>query len=189
MTPTPPLFPPRVAFRQHELKEEAEARYHARAQAVRDRKAGATAMLEAEERARETAREEDQTAGPWGFVDGVRDGIHHPDGGEEGSDRHNVPSAGTRELRRGAQDGLGVFGLNVDDGEFHGLGGEGNKAGVGDAEVQLFQPLQQAAHEERCVNKARARSLTGDQKYFALLIIQIALKRCAKVGMFLDEDG
>lgn len=124
------------------MRDEADARNLSRANKVQDRAAGAVGVLEAEEAVREAARKEDQTAGPWGFkIDTNRDSKGKGEGkGEEGV---------RQVMRSGTRDGLGVFGVSVEDGDFHGHFGGGKKAGVDDAEVQLFQPLQQGAHEER----------------------------------------
>lgn len=112
---------------QHELREEAETRNLSRARVLDERAAGVTVLLQNEEDAREAARTEDQMVGPWGLATvGIQS-----------------------ENQGGTQDGLGVFGVNMEDGDFHGFRDGGNKAGVDDAEIQLFQPLQQAAHEER----------------------------------------
>lgn len=124
------------------MGDEARARNLSRAQNVQDRAAGAVGVLEAEDAVREAAREEDQTAGPWGFeMDTTRDS----GGKAEGSGKEGVRQV----IRGGTRDGLGVFGVSVEDGDFYGHSGGGKKAGVDDAEIQLFQPLQQAAHEER----------------------------------------
>lgn len=109
------------------MREEVEARSLSRARVLEERVAGATALLQNEEDAREAARTEDQMVGPWGLA---------PTGIGNGN-------------QEGTQDGLGVFGVSVEDGDFHGFRDGGNKAGVDDAEIKLFQPLQQAAHEER----------------------------------------
>lgn len=59
---------------------------------------------------------------------------------------------GGRALRHGmagVRDGLGVFEVSMTDGDLYGLKSGGDIDGVDNSEVQLFQPLQHAAHEER----------------------------------------
>lgn len=112
--------------------------------------------------------------GPWGFEnlrEGEEEGEGHGEvaaGGEKKKKRAYATKrpvsvddedaggergiGGGRVLRQGmagARDGLGVFEINVGDGEFHAFNGGGNVDGVDNPEVQLFQPLQHAAHEER----------------------------------------
>lgn len=162
---------------QHDLREEARARSVERANTVRERGEGAAAVLRSEEALRDAAREEDQAAGPWGF-EKAPGGWEEEKGGEQaasgseqkkkrvfvterraaGDDVEESDSGGKkggkcgRVLRQGmagVRDGLGVFEIDVADGEFHGFNGGGNIDGVDNSEVQLFQPLQHAAHEER----------------------------------------
>lgn len=68
-------------------------------------------------------------------------------GGEGGGNSRRV----LRQGMAGVRDGLGVFEISVKDGDFHGFNGGGNIDGVDNPEAHLFQPLQHAAHEERCV--------------------------------------
>eukprot|EP00752_Nemacystus_decipiens_P010357 g9227.t1 len=151
---------------ESELKEEANARNEAREKKIQDgRGQGAAAALRYEEALRDAAREEDQVAGPWGFERLREDEEEHEGGGkkkraiatqkpvsvddEEASATKGEDDRILRQGMAGARDGLGVFEVNTGDGEFHGFNGGGNVAGVDDSEVQLFQPLQHAAHEER----------------------------------------
>lgn len=155
------------------MRDEADARSAAREKTVQDRGRGAAAVLRSEEALRDAAREEDQVAGPWGFEKVREDepegeehvevtlrvgkkkkrayatkGAGNVDGGETGG----ANDTGGRVLRQGmagVRDGLGVFEISVGDGEFHGFNSGGHIDGVDNSEVQLFQPLQHAAHEER----------------------------------------
>lgn len=128
--------------RQHDLKNEADIRQLLRSREILDRRKGAVGLLDAEEAVLQAARREEQIAGPWG-VEMAEVGRSTDDvGSGEGEQSF-------RQAKAGTQDGLGVFGVSVENGDFHAFTGGGNKAGVDDAEVQLFQPLQQAAHEER----------------------------------------
>lgn len=138
----PPGFLSNDATRmiQHELRADVDARDKSRAQKYLESKNGATGGLDAEEAERDAARHEDQIAGPWGmktFEDvsttSTDNKNHHA--GEEQQGRLSSFPAGP-----GARDGLGIFGIDTLEG--------GKKAGV-DLDVQLFQPLQQTAHEER----------------------------------------
>ena len=160
------------------MREEADGRSAERAHTVRERGQGAAAVLRSEEALRDAAREEDQTVGPWGFekVPGGREeekkgeqaasgseekkkrvfvtqrASAAENGGEVGDSGGKERGEGGRVLRQGmagVRDGLGVFEINVGDGEFHAFNGGGNIDGVDNSEVQLFQPLQHAAHEER----------------------------------------
>lgn len=151
---------------QHELKEEADARNAAREKTVRDRGQGAEAALRSEEALRDAAREEDQVAGPWGFEQ-IREGEEEGEGGEKKKKRAYatkrpgvVDDDGTgdgkgmggrvhRQGMAGVRDGMGVFEISAGDGEVHGFNGGGDMNGVDNSEVELFQPLQHAAHEER----------------------------------------
>lgn len=148
------------------MKEEADARTAAREKTVQDRGQGAAGALRSEEALREAAREEDQVAGPWGF-EKVREGGEVGEGGEKmkrdahatktpgfagGGETGDTKDIGGRVHRQGmagVRDGLGVFEISVRDGEFHAFNGGGNIDGVDNSEVQLFQPLQHAAHEDR----------------------------------------
>lgn len=162
-------FPARITHllpHQHELKEEADARTAAREKTVQDRGQGAADALRSEEALRDAAREEDQVAGPWGF-EKLREEEEEDEGGGKkkkkayatknpglGDDEEAGGGTGKggrvhRQGMAGVRDGLGVFEISVGDGEFHGLNGGGNIDGVDNSEVQLFQPLQHAAHEER----------------------------------------
>lgn len=127
----PCRVPLRPSPRQHELRDEAEARILSHKRAVDERETSAVGRLENEEDAREAARREDQMAGPWGFLP---------------STSGNYAS---RTSRGGTQDGLGIFGVSAEDDDFHGFRDGGKKTDVGDAELRFLQPLQQAAHEER----------------------------------------
>ena len=150
------------------MKEETDARASARAEQVLGRIEGAREAVAAEEALRDAAREEEQTVGPWGFekvatktarqrttaAGGGRDGAEVGTGaGESGNAGEGMAS---RKVASGPRDGLGVFKVSPGDGEEDPFckareGGGGIRAGdVDDGEVrQLFQPLQQAAHEER----------------------------------------
>lgn len=131
------------AVYQYALKEETDARHTSRAKKVLDRREEATASLHTEEALRDAARREDQTVGPWGISKVEAAGKIHGTGGVEGDGpfRH-APS--------GAHDGLGVFHVNVGGEDCKGFREGGKGAATGDgSEVQLFQPLQQGAHEER----------------------------------------
>ncbi len=162
---------------QHDLRDEAHARSVERANTVRERGEGAAAVLRSEEALRDAAREEDQVVGPWGFEKAPGDreeekgGEQAASGSEQkkrrvfvterratGDDEEESGSGGKeggkggRVLRQGmagVRDGLGVFEIDVADGAFHGFNRGGNMDGVDNSEVQLFQPLQHAAHEER----------------------------------------
>lgn len=158
---------------QHELRENAEVRRAAREKTVQERAQGAAVTLSSEEALRDAAREEDQVAGPWGFEkvrEGKEEGEGHGKGAaggepknkqayvskgpgfvhdEEERDQNGTGGRMLRQGMAGVRDGLGVFEINVGDGEFHGFNGGGNVDGVDNSEVQLFQPLQHAAHEER----------------------------------------
>lgn len=83
----------------------------------------------------------DAGRGGGGGGDGQKIGIG------EGDDK------GGRTLRQGmagVRDGSGVFEISVKNENFcHGFSGDRSIDGVDDSEVQLFQPLQHAAHEER----------------------------------------
>lgn len=165
-SPCPACIITHLSSHQTELKEEADARTAAREKTVQDRGQGAAGALRSEEALREAAREEDQVAGPWGF-ERVREGEEEGEGGGNKKKRAYATKrpgsvvdgeagdgkgAGGRVLRQGmagVRDGLGVFEISTGDGEFHGFNGGGHVDGVDDSEVQLFQPLQHAAHEER----------------------------------------
>lgn len=124
---------------QHDLRAEVDARHKSRAQKYLDIKNSATGVLDAEEAERDAARHEDQIAGPWGmktFEDvSTTSTANEIREGEEQQGRLLSFPAGP-----GARDGLGIFGIDALEG--------GKKSGV-DLDVQLFQPLQQIAHEER----------------------------------------
>ena len=162
----PPACVTNFSSHQNELKKEADARTAAREKTVQDRGLGAAGALRSEEALRDAAREEDQVSGPWGF-ERVRESEEEGEGGEKKSKRAHATKRyesavdeegaggkglGGRVLRQGmagVRDGLGVFEIATGDGEFHGLNRGGHVDGVDDSEVQLFQPLQHAAHEER----------------------------------------
>lgn len=155
------------------MREEADARTTARGKTVQDRGQGAAAALRSEEALRDAAREEDQVAGPWGFEnvrEGEKEGEGHREVAVDGRKKKKRAYAtkrpgfvddeeadggrgvGGRVLRQGmagVRDGLGVFEISSADGEFQGFNGGGNIDGLDNPEVQLFQPLQHAAHEER----------------------------------------
>lgn len=78
-------------------------------------------------------------------------GVEEVGGGEGGGNSGRV----LRQGMAGVRDGLGVFEISVKDGDFHGFNGGGNIDGVDNPEAHLFQPLQHAAHEERCVGGGR----------------------------------
>lgn len=129
---------------QHRLRTEASARNLSRAEQVLNRGEGASRVLDDEEKTRDEARREDQMAGPWGVdTEEVTAGEGDGEGRESGGDGF------FRRSKGGTTDGLGIFGVSMEDGNFHGLCKGGKQAGVDDAEVQLFQPLQHTAHEDR----------------------------------------
>lgn len=123
-----------ILLYQHDLKKEAEACKLHRAKEVFQQRESAARILDEEESLRQAARREDQTVGPWGF---------------KRVERGNIDEGTLLQATVGSPDGLGIFGTSVEDGDFHAFHGGGYKPGVDDAEMQLFQPLQHAAHEER----------------------------------------
>lgn len=148
---------------QHGLREETETRASSRAKQVLDRVEGARRAMAEEESLRDAARIEDQTAGPWGF-EKVKDGLAPGFGGGGGGG--GVGAGASRKLASGPRDGLGVFKVSVGDDdkearprEMRAGGKKKKEAGVDDGEVQLFQPLQQAAHEERYGDRRAGESM------------------------------
>ncbi|CAM9204617.1 unnamed protein product, partial [Discosporangium mesarthrocarpum] len=61
----------------------------------------------------------------------------------------------------GGSDGLGIFGLSMEDGEFLGFNDGGRKPGVDDFAVDLFQRVQQTAHEERWIKLGELEAEMG----------------------------
>lgn len=103
-----------------------------------------------ESKTRRTFQAPGPVGGGVGAVDsegGGEGGAEGVDGGDYSGDSRGGPVF--RQGMAGVRDGMGVFELSDGDRQVHGRNKKGKIGGLDDSEVELFQPLQHAAHEER----------------------------------------